>query len=181
MKAARRQSGFTVLELMLAIGIAAMLIAAVTGMFVRGSRTSEITTDSASINTINTAFREFILSDLRVASRAQSQPHTDEAACAYFAKPSAWVSYCNAGDGVHRAEVPRTATPPAQLATDEPLHPHGAPTAGGASSSRLVGPGATLAITTSGAAYEAVLEVPHPDPVVPPSRTTIRVTPRVGG
>ena len=124
---------------------------------------------------------EFILSDLRVASRAQSQPHTDEAACAYFAKPSAWVSYCNAGDGVHRAEVPRTATPPAQLATGEPLHPHGAPTAGGASSSRLVGPGATLAITTSGAAYEAVLEVPHPDPVVPPSRTTIRVTPRVGG
>lgn len=158
-----------------------MLIAAATGIFMRGSRISDNAADSARINTTNSAFREFILADLRVASRSQSRPHAAGASCAYFAKASTWVSYCNAEDGVYRAEVPRTSTPPAQLATDEPLHPNGAGSVGGAASGRLAGAGATVTITAVGAAFEATLDVPHPDPTVPPARTTISVTPRVGG
>lgn len=181
MRPARGQSGFTVVELLVAAAIATMLIAAATGIFLRGTRISENTADSTRIATLNAAFREFVLSDLRVAIPSQSRPHEEDQACAYFATRSRWVSYCTDADlGVYRAEVTSTSEP-AQVALDEPLHPHSAPPAGGSRSTRLAGPGSSVRIVQVGRAFEATLTVPHPDPTMPASETTLRVTPRVGG
>lgn len=165
---------------MIAVAIATMLIAMATGIFVRGSRIGDNTADSTRINTMATAFREFLLADLRAASPSASRAHEDGRQCAYVAKGSVWVSYCNTDAGVYRAEVPRGGATPPQVAADQPLHPHGAPRAGGASSS-LVASGSTLNIRRDGPAFTAELETPHPDPTIPPARVTLRITPRVGG
>lgn len=166
----RRELGLTLLEIMIAIAIGAMVLFAAATITGRGSRITADATESARVTTYETTFQRLITDDLRNAyaapSRALTQAAPSGSGCIYLQSLDHYTSYCSLSSGLVRATTQRTGRTPPAIVQGKSLP----------SGTQIAPAGSTVSMSVSGRQFVVTLAIPPKDPTLPTRSYTIRVT-----
>ncbi len=98
----KARAGFTVLEMLIAAGIAAVLFIGGALLVTSGTRATDATTDTVRSTANLTTSTRFLHDDLR-AARGASSGHAGNNSCATITTSSGTVEYCNTPAGATRS------------------------------------------------------------------------------